>query len=843
MSDERRDFDPMLNIPSMEELDRQWQEMQASKNASKNASGRNRSNGTRQGTGAGRQRASSGRSTSQANRITERRNNSKQADITRQNHSTSKKDKKKKRGKKPKRFKKLRLFLKIFFLILLLAILGVLVVFYFKYGDDLLSWKNEAKKVVEESNKGTFRASETSMIYASNKTPIAKLRGDKDSSYLEFEDIPQEAIDCMVVTEDRDFYEHSGVSILSFSKAAVLYVKGKITGEEISRGGSTITQQVAKNVFLSNEQTEERKIREIFIALELEEKYTKDEIMEFYLNTICFANGHFGIEAASKAYFSKSVKELDLAEIAFLCAIPNRPTYYNPLENYDATNERKERILKQLLEEGKISAAEYSDAVYEKIVLDPAEAIKTQDYMTTYAISCATKALMQKQGFEFKTEFDSDEEKEAYDTEYKTLYEECHSSLYTGGYQIYTSLSISKQNKLQKAVNNTLSGFKKKTDDGIYKLQGAATCIDNETGFVVAIVGGRKQKDTIGYTLNRAFQSYRQPGSSFKPLVVYTPQLERDYTPNTIVDDTYFEGGPKNSDGTYAGKIPLRTAVEKSKNVVAWKLFEELTPKVGLSYVLKMHFSQIVDSDYYPAASLGGLTNGASTVEMASGYATIENDGEYRDPTCIKKITDSDDNVIVNNQKNQEKTRVYKESASRVMTDILEGVMTRGTARGKGLTNMPSAGKTGTTSDKKDGWFCGYTPYYTTAVWVGYDSPQTLDDLYGSTYPLTIWHDYMEEIHSKLDRKEFKTYEGETQTRKTYESDDEKEPEITEEPDAVEATKEPEATKKPKATRSPAVATAKPTPEPVQNDNEGDDIEDVPDEGTDVEDIPDEDVE
>ncbi|MDD7403816.1 MAG: transglycosylase domain-containing protein [Butyribacter sp.] len=839
MSNDRRDFEPMLNIPTMEELDRQWQEMQREQNTSgRQASGRGRQMGSRNGASnrqAGNRNTTSNRQAGNRNSVSNQNKRSASASRVRAEQTQSKKQRK---GKKPKKFKKFRLFMKIFFLLLLIILLGVLVVFYVKYGDDLLRWKREAKQVVEESNKGTFRASETSTIYASNKKPIAKLRGDKDSSYLEFEDIPQEAIDCMVATEDRDFYEHSGVSILSFGKAAVLYVKGKMTGEGTTRGGSTITQQVAKNVFLTNERTEERKIREIFIALEMEEKYTKDEIMEFYLNTICFANGHFGIEAASKAYFSKSTKELDLAEIAFLCAIPNRPTYYNPLENYDATNERKERILKQLLEEGKISAAEYSDAVYEKIILDPAEAIKTQDYMATYAITCATKDLMKKQGFEFKTDFATDEEQEEYEKEYKTLYEECHSSLYTGGYQIYTSLSSSKQSKLQKKVNQTLAGFKSKTKDGVYKLQGAATCIDNETGFVVAVVGGRKQKNTTGYTLNRAFQSYRQPGSSFKPLVVYTPQLERNYTPNTIVDDTYFEGGPKNSDGSYSGKIPLRSAVERSKNVIAWKLFQELTPKVGLKYVLNMNFSQIVDSDYYPAASLGGLTNGVSTVEMAAGYATIENDGIYREPTCIKKITDSSGNVILNNMKNRDSKQVYKKNAARTMTDILEGVLTRGTAHGRGLSNMPSAGKTGTTSDKKDGWFCGYTPYYTTTVWVGYDSPQTLSDLYGSTYPLTIWHDFMEEIHDGLDRKEFKTADSVVKKKKTTtDSEEEEEATITEEPDDVDVTDEPEETAKPKVTKKPVTKTPKPTAEPAPEEEEP--VEDIPAEEEPAEDIPD----
>lgn len=871
MSDNRKGFDPMLNIPSMEELDRQWKESQAAQNTkgtsrtsrTQSGSSQRRSGAATQGkSNAGNSSGARARTAARPSGIPESQNGraGRQADRpdNRQRPSgnpqgvpvdeaaKTKRSGKKKKEKKPKKFKKFRLFLKIFFLILLLGVLGMLVFFYFKYGDSLLRWKNEARQLVRESTRDTFRASETSMIYASNKKPIAKLRGDKDSYYLNFEDIPQEAVECLVATEDREFYEHSGINFLSTAKAATLYIVGKLTGDDkITRGGSTITQQLAKNVFLTNEQTEERKIREMFIAIELEQKYTKDEIMEFYINNICFANGHFGLEAASRAYFSRSAKELSLAEIAFLCAIPNIPTYYDPLQHYDHTQSRKKRILTQLLEEKKISAAEYSDANYETIILKPAEAIKTQDYMTTYAIACATKELMRKQGFEFRTEFSSDEDEKTYEKDYKEMYEACHSSLYTGGYQIFTSLSASKQKKLQQAVNQTLAGFKEKTKDGIYTLQGAATCIDNETGFVVAIVGGRKQKDTIGYTLNRAYQSFRQPGSSFKPLVVYTPQLERSYTPNTIVDDTYFEGGPRNSGGVYLGKIPLRTAVEKSKNVVAWKLFEELTPQVGLSYVKKMNFAEIVDTDYYPAASLGGLTNGASTVEMASAYATIQNDGVYRDPTCITRILDSDDKVVVNNNKNRQKKQIYEESAARTMTDILTGVLIRGTAAGKGLSNMSCAGKTGTTNDKKDGWFCGFTPYYTTTVWIGYDSPRTMNDLYGSTYPLTVWRTFMEEIHAGLENKPFPEYQS--SSKSDYNNDDNNDyvPDPTVEPDAVGETIKPKATKKPKDTQAPIV-TPEPTKVPVAEPTQAPDdvpVEDVPDDnpddGDDIEDIPD----
>lgn len=868
-------FEPLYNIPSMEELDRQYKESQAAQNLSRRGGNLSRSqagtggrknSSARAGAGSRSRRGSTGaqstaggrdakaQRTGASQKESARRQAKARRDIEaatgRKAKGKEKPKKKEKAERKPKRFKKFRMFLKILFLLMLVSVLGVLIFFYFKYGDDLLKWKNEARELVEQSNKNTFRSSEASTIYSAGKKPIAKLKGDRDSSYVDLEDIPQATkdymVDCMVVTEDREFYEHKGVNFLSTAKAAALYIKGKISGsDDITRGGSTITQQLAKNVFLTNAQTEERKMREIFIAMELEQKYEKDEIMEFYLNAICFANNHFGIQAASKAYFSKDVKDLSLAEIAFLCAIPNRPTTYDPLRHYDNTNERKVRILDQLLEAGKISAAVYTDAKYEQIVLDPAEPLKTQDYMTTYAIYCATRTLMKHRGFEFQSTFDTSKEEKEYDEEYKKMYDECHSLLYTGGFQIYTSLSASKQNQLQKTVNSTLSGFKKKTKEGIYKLQGAATCIDNKTGYVVAIVGGRKQKDMTGYTLNRAFQSYRQPGSSFKPLVVYTPQLERNYTPSTIVDDTPFEDGPKNSDGTYAGKIPLRTAVEKSKNVVAWKLFEELTPKVGLSYVQKMNFSEIVDSDFYPAASLGGLTNGVSTVEMASGYATIENDGLYREPTCVRKITDADGNVLINNSSGQEQKQIYEETAARTMTDILTGVLTRGTAHGRGISNMACAGKTGTTSDKKDGWFCGFTPYYTTAVWVGYDAPQTLDDLYGNTYPLTIWHDYMENIHENLEPAEFTDYRSKPKSSKKKDDEEEQmqKEEPTMEPDASdipqeEPTRKPKAAKTPKPTKTPKPQTA--TQPPADTGDNGDNVDDIPDDGGDMDDIPEE---
>jgi membrane peptidoglycan carboxypeptidase len=364
---------------------------------------------------------------------------------------------------------------------------------------------------------------------------------------------------------------------------------------------------------------------------------------------------------------------------------------------------------------------------------------------------------MKQEGFEFKYVFNSDEEKEEYNTRYTDLYNQYQQLLYTEGYRIYTSIDLEKQELLQNAVDKTLEGFKDKNSEGIYELQGAATSIDNETGLVVAIVGGRYQK-TDGYTLNRAYQSFRQPGSSIKPLIVYTPSFERNYTPDSIVVDEKIKDGPSNSGGSYQGKITVRRAVEKSINTIAWKLFSELTPSVGLEYLYDMNFSKISKDDYGLASALGGLTNGVNTVEMASGYATLENDGIYREPTCIVKILDSDGNEIVRNTSDEKK--IYDVNAARMMTSVLQGVVTEGTARGLKIPNMPTAAKTGTTNQSKDGWFVGYTPYYTTSVWVGYDMPKTLDNLFGGTYPGQIWFQFMKEIHEGLQAKAFPEYEG-----------------------------------------------------------------------------------
>lgn len=751
---------------------------------------------------------------------------------------------KSKKTKKHKKHRKFWLVVKVIILLLLSTILVGGLVLYFKYSDDIFAMQDEARALVQASSTETFRSSETSIAYNSKGKQIAVLKGDKDAYYLDIDSIPEYAKNAMIVTEDKKFYSHDGIDFKGIFRAFLELVKNN--GEK-KQGASTITQQLARGVFLNTDKTYERKIKEIFIALELEDKYTKDQILEFYLNTIFFANGYYGLEAAARGYFSKSCQELSLGQICFLCAIPNNPTLYNPETNFDNTVKRKNRMLDQMLEDGVINQVEYDEAYNEEIKLN-IQQVKKRDYIQTFITYSATRALMKVNGFDFKNSFDSDSDKELYDSEYSEAYATAQKMLLNNGYRIYTSIDLQKQKKLQSSVNTNLSSFKEKGTDGMYEMQGSAVCIDNKTGRVVAIVGGRSQK-TEGYSLNRAYQSFRQPGSSIKPLIVYTPTLERDSTASTTVHDYKFKDGPSNSNGRYYGYVSLRFAVEQSLNTVAWQLFQKLTPEVGLKYLLDMNFSRIVASDYYLPSSLGGLTYGVSALEMASAYATLENNGKYREPTCIVKILDSEGNVIVDD--NVKEKNIYNTDAANSMVDILKGVMIRGTAHGNSLDNgMISAGKTGTTNDKKDGWFCGFTPYYTTAVWVGYDSPRTVSDLYGSSYPLRIWRAYMNDIHNGLEAKDF-SFAGSgksSSSGKGYSGDSKKDTgdhdsggggDIDKDPDddiddvdqddddnEPSATRKPSATKQPSATKAPATAipaTDPPeTPEPAAGDPDDD---------------------
>ncbi len=628
----------------------------------------------------------------------------------------------------------------------------VSVVLFVRYGDDYRSFAKEADEIVENSSAEDFRMDEITYIYGADGSQIAELSsGNGKSRYLKYQEIPKHAVHAFIAIEDRSYWRNIGIDIKGIVRVALDFITSK--GDNMA-GASTITQQLSRTIYLTRERSVIRKIKEMMVAIRLTEKYSKEEIIEFYINTACFSNGIYGLEAASKAFFGKSASELSLSQTAYLCAIPNRPEYFNPYRHPERALERRDKILKDMKDEGYISAGAYQEACKEKIKIEKQES-EFYNYETTYAVYCAVEYLMKLHDFDFRYEFSSEEDYKQYQEAYEAAYNLEKTNLYANGYSVTTSLRTDAQNAVQQALDNNLA-FATETnpDTDVYELQGAVTVIDNMTGKTIAVAGGRSQENLNNvYSLNRAYQSYRQPGSTFKPLAVYTPALMYGYTPETTVYDIDVKTAQQpgiDISGLRGNAMSLRNAVEQSKNGVAYSVFYDIKPSYGLEFVTKMKFDKIVPQDHTLSAALGGLTYGTTTVQMASGYCTLANQGKYRNPSCLVSVRDKHGKELF---KEDQPVKVYKEDACSTMLDILKGVLTKGTAKNMGwsqVSDMPAAGKTGTTNGSKDGWFCGVTPYYTVAVWVGYDTPKTLSSLYGGTYPASVWKDAMLYLTSGL---------------------------------------------------------------------------------------------
>ena len=655
----------------------------------------------------------------------------------------------KKRKKRRKRRKKTDHSFYIIQGLLILAFVAIIVLFVKSdYAGGIFSLRSQAIEMVRNSTIEDMQGQRVGTIYDVQGGVISELKNERNIRYLTSEEIPQTVKDAFVSIEDKRFYKHNGVDFLALTRA----VTKLINKDAITQGGSTITQQLARNVFLTHEVSWQRKVKEMFTAWEIEKMYSKDQILEFYVNNIFYANNCYGIEAASQKYFGKPIAECSVSEVAFLCAIPNSPSRFDPLDHKENTLTRRDVILEAMYKNDKISEAEYKDALAEVIKVDSYSKTYEQSWSRSYAIHCVVEEMMRADGFEFKYDFPLVTDREDYEELYDATFAEYREKLFLSGYQIYTSIDPVHQNALQSAIDVKLEEYNTKNTNGTYALQCAATCIDNETGLVTAVVGGRSQED-ISYDYNRAYLSSRPPGSAIKPLVVYTPLLERGYSASSMVEDKKDPEGPKNANGQYSGSVSIKTAVEKSINTVAWSKFNELGAETAMQYLLEMEFADIMPQDYTGSSALGGFTRGASTLEMSGAYTALANGGVYRTPSCIIRVEDSYGNVVYEHA--PEEKQVYEAAAANAMTEILQGVMTNGTAKGQGVSGMPSAGKTGTTNENKDGWFAGYTPYYTTSIWVGYDSPRWLKGLTGSAYPAEIWHNFMTEIHTGLPVKNF----------------------------------------------------------------------------------------
>lgn len=554
-----------------------------------------------------------------------------------------------------------------------------------------------------------MRPAVSSQVFDSQGKLITTLHSDQNRLPIDINKVPKNLQNAFIAAEDNRFYDHIGVDPIGILRAVVT----NLTNRGIAQGGSTITQQLAKNAFLSQDQTLKRKIQEAILALELERKYSKKEILEMYMNQIYFGRGAYGIQTAAHTYFGKDVGDLTLAECAMIAGLPKSPNYYSSSVN-EATA-RKNVVVGQMEKYGYITPSQAKEAKKSSLDIKQKSTSNTTDE-TAYFIDYVTQEIAQKYG---------------------------DDALYKDGLKIYTTLDTDKQHAAVQAMRHLPETH---TDDqGLTQPQGAIISIDPKTGHILAMVGGRGQD-----SFNRASMAVRQSGSAFKPFV-YMTAMEHDMTPDTIMEDKKVEYGgwsPHNADNSYQGRMPLWKALALSVNTVAVQLADKVGPSNVIANAKKLGITTLVEDgspndDNLASVALGGLTKGVTPLEMAAAYGAFANKGVYIKPTAIVKILDRNGNVLEDNSSDVQKTQVMSEKTAYEMTSMLEGVIARGTGTAASI-GRPAAGKTGTTDDNHDAWFIGYTPDIVTAVWVGDDTgSQSLGEIYGSTVPAQIWHDYM----------------------------------------------------------------------------------------------------
>ncbi len=584
-----------------------------------------------------------------------------------------------------------------------------------------------------------FEPALTTFIYDKEGELIEKLHGVQNRIPVELEEIPKHLTDAFIATEDVRFWNHHGLDLKALARAVFENIRSGWGAE----GGSTITQQLAKNVFIENrEKTLKRKIQEAVLAIQLERKLTKKQILEEYLNWIYFGEGAWGVQAASRTYFNKDVSELNLAQSALLAGLVKAPALYSPFKNLEAAKGRQEQVLTNMQKYGYITEEEKKQALEAPLELSRGKE-DTQKYRFPYVVDYVAEQaedLLKANGINPR-------------------------ELYTGGLKIYTTVDSDVQQKIEEVYANT-ANFPPGAKDR--PVESAMVILDHETGGIVGIAGGRYYSQRRGF--NRAVQAKRQPGSSIKPIAVYAPALENGYTPATVLDDvpTTIPHNPPytptNYDGRYRGLITMREAVRWSVNVAAVRMLDKIGVEKGYTFAQKMGLT-LEPEDKNPSLALGGLTNGVSPLQMASAYGTFANQGVRIEPHIITEITTFNGKVVA--KTNPQRDIVMEEQTAYLMTDMLKTVVKSGTGTRAKISNWSVAGKTGTTQlpssmgnirGTKDAWFIGYTPYFTASVWMGYDKTDAshyLRNVAGGSYPALIWKKIMQEALKRLPRKDF----------------------------------------------------------------------------------------
>ncbi len=629
---------------------------------------------------------------------------------------------KKRRRRKRSKYSWIFTTLKVMFLVAIIGAVAAGVYIYsmidFSFGDDLSSMNlSMSSKVYYTDASG-------------NAVQYSQFDGSEKRVWVPINKMPPNLKNAFVAIEDQRFFKHSGVDIKRTLSATINYlVKG-----DSSYGGSTITQQLVKNITSDNERTKDRKIREMLRALVLETKMSKEQILEMYMNTIYLSQGTNGVEAAANVYFSKNVSELTLAECAAIAGITQYPSRYDPITQPEANKQKRKLVLDKMLELDYITKAEHKEAINEELKINIGKTgnSRIQSYFLDHLFEELQNDLVAK----------------GYTKEFAA------NMIYNGGLKIYCTVDPHVQSVMEDYFE---SDPRFPTLGGSTLPQGAMVISDPKTGEIKGIVGGRGAKD-INRGLNRATQSKRQPGSSIKPIAVYAPAIDLGLiTKSTSVDDSPLKIGewtPKNANDDFRGYVSVETAVTYSYNIPAVRILEEVGVDRSYDYLKnKLHMTSLIDSKDkdYATLALGGLTNGVTVMEMNGAYSALANGGEYIEPHAYTKVYDVEGKLILD--KNPKKERAFKKSTAYLMSSILKNVVSIGTGAGAQIPNIDTCGKTGTTDNNKDRWFVGYTPYYCGSVWFGYDSPKVISA--GTNPALVIWRDIMKEIHDGLGAKSF----------------------------------------------------------------------------------------
>ncbi|MFH1859394.1 MAG: penicillin-binding protein 1A, partial [bacterium] len=555
---------------------------------------------------------------------------------------------------------------------------------------------------------------------------------------IELHEVPKNLLNAVIATEDADFSKHRGINPKGILRAFLV----NLTSRKIAQGGSTITQQLVKNLFLTQERTYRRKIQEIILALIVEKKLTKDEILERYLNKIYLGHGNYGVESAALFYFDKHVKDLSLAQCAMIAGLPGSPSHFSPISHPDAATERQALVLKRMKKEGFITQEQMAAAKEEFRGQLLAMSKKA------FAKACTTINVS------------------PYFTEYirRTLSKEYgDNAIYKGGLKVYTTMDIDMQKAAENVLSMALDDLNKRRSNKTSRIEGALVAIEPSTGYIKAMVGGS------GFSkynqVNRVIQAHRQPGSSFKPFI-YTTAIDSGFTPCSLLEDSpvkYIgtdgkEWEPQNYENKFQGIVTLRESLEKSINVASIRLLEKVTPRKVASYAHRMGIKSYISPDL--SIALG--TSEVTPLEIAAAYIPFANQGIRTEPITIKCIKDKKDVTVKESMPQEE--RVISPQTAYIMTSLMKGVVERGTARESigGRLGREVAGKTGTTNEYVDAWFIGYTPQLVVCVWIGYDKGQISlgHGMAGGVVAAPIWRDFMSRIIHKMPLASFPKPEG-----------------------------------------------------------------------------------